>query len=44
MGWLNPPMLLGALASTQVGLSACGIAHGKGAIDAAADVIASRRG
>ncbi|MGF1659684.1 MAG: pyridoxal-phosphate-dependent aminotransferase family protein [Rubrimonas sp.] len=40
MGWLNPPMVLGALGATEIGLSACGIAHGKGALDAAADVIA----
>jgi len=37
-------MLLGALASTQVGLTACSIAHGRGALDAAADVIAAHRG
>lgn len=43
MGWLNPPMLLGALAATQAGLSACGIPYGRGAIDAAVDVIARAR-
>jgi alanine-glyoxylate transaminase/serine-glyoxylate transaminase/serine-pyruvate transaminase len=44
MGWLNPPMLLGALGSAQAGLSACAIAHGKGALDAAVEVIAAARG
>ena len=42
MGWLNPPMLLGALGSAQASLSACGIPHGKGALDAAVEVIAGR--
>lgn len=40
MGWLNPPMLLGALAATEVGLKASGIPHGAGALEAAAAVIA----
>jgi len=43
MGWLNPPMLLGALAAAQAGLSACGIPFGKGGLDAAAEVIARAR-
>jgi alanine-glyoxylate transaminase/serine-glyoxylate transaminase/serine-pyruvate transaminase len=42
MGWLNAPMLMGALGAAQAGMVACGIAHGKGALDAAADVIAAR--
>jgi alanine-glyoxylate transaminase/serine-glyoxylate transaminase/serine-pyruvate transaminase len=42
MGWLNPPMILGTLAVTQVGLAACGLRHGPGALDAAAAVIARR--
>ncbi len=41
MGHLNPPMILGTLASTQVGLAACGIRHGRGALEAAADAVAA---
>jgi len=40
MGHMNPPMLLGALATIEAGLQALGITHGKGALDAAAKVIA----
>lgn len=40
MGHLNPPMLLGTLASIEAALLSLGIAHGRGAVDAAADVIA----
>lgn len=39
MGHMNPPMLLGALATIDAGLKACNIPHGKGAIDAAVQVI-----
>ncbi len=35
MGHMNPPMLLGALATVDAGMKALGIAHGDGAIDAA---------
>jgi alanine-glyoxylate transaminase/serine-glyoxylate transaminase/serine-pyruvate transaminase len=41
MGWLNAPMLLGALATAQAGLAASGIPHGPGALDAAASVVAA---
>ena len=41
MGHLNPPMLLGALATVEAGLAACGIPHGPGALAAAARVIAA---
>ncbi len=41
MGHLNPPMLLGALATIDAGLKACGIAHGPGALEAASGVIAA---
>ena len=41
MGWLNPPMLLGALGAAQAGLAACAIPHGRGAVDAAAEVVAA---
>lgn len=40
MGHLNPPMILGTLASTQVGLIASQIPHGSGALEAAAAAIA----
>jgi alanine-glyoxylate transaminase / serine-glyoxylate transaminase / serine-pyruvate transaminase len=40
MGHLNPPMLLGALATIEAGLQALGIPHGKGALDAASAEIA----
>ncbi|MEM9779362.1 MAG: aminotransferase class V-fold PLP-dependent enzyme [Pseudomonadota bacterium] len=40
MGHLNPPMLLGTLATVDAGLSALGIVHGGGALRAASDVIA----
>jgi len=40
MGHLNPPMLLGTLASIDAGLKALGIAHGHGALEAASATIA----
>lgn len=40
MGHLNPPMVLGALATIEAGLSALGIAHGQGGVTAAAGVVA----
>jgi alanine-glyoxylate transaminase/serine-glyoxylate transaminase/serine-pyruvate transaminase len=40
MGHLNPPMILGTLATTQVGLMAMQIPHGTGAIEAATAAIA----
>ncbi|MXU66080.1 pyridoxal-phosphate-dependent aminotransferase family protein [Oceanomicrobium pacificus] len=41
MGHLNPPMILGALATLDAGLKALAIPHGRGALDAAADAIAA---
>ena len=41
MGHLNPPMLLGTLATAEAGLQALGIPHGPGGIAAAAAVIAA---
>ncbi len=41
MGWVNPPMLMGALGAAQAGLAAVGAPFGRGALDAAADVIAA---
>ncbi|MFO1141809.1 MAG: aminotransferase class V-fold PLP-dependent enzyme [Amaricoccus sp.] len=40
MGHLNPPTLLGTLATVEAGLRALGIPHGKGALEAAAAVVA----
>lgn len=40
MGHLNPHMVLGALGSVEAALTGLGIDHGKGAVDAAARVIA----
>ncbi|KCV81493.1 putative serine--glyoxylate aminotransferase [Actibacterium atlanticum] len=40
MGHVNAHMILGVLASMQAGLVALGIPHGKGALDAAAAVVA----
>ncbi|MEM9232019.1 MAG: hypothetical protein AAGB10_20705, partial [Pseudomonadota bacterium] len=40
MGHLNPPMILGTLATIEAGMSALGITHGGGALRAASDVIA----
>lgn len=41
MGHLNPQMILGVLATIEAGLQALDIAHGSGAVDAAAAVIAA---
>lgn len=43
MGHVDPPMILGALATIEAGLDACGVPHGKGAIEAAAAVVAEAR-
>ena len=41
MGHLNPPMVLGALATIEAGLGALGVARGVGALDAAAQIVAA---
>ncbi|TPE47947.1 pyridoxal-phosphate-dependent aminotransferase family protein [Amaricoccus solimangrovi] len=41
MGHLNPPTLLGTLATVETALDALGIAHGPGAVEAASRVIAA---
>ena len=41
MGHLNPPMLLGTLATIEAGLDALGIPHGRGGAEAAAASIAA---
>jgi len=43
MGHLNPPMLLGTLASIDTGFKALGIAHGEGAVSAAGSALAAAR-
>ncbi len=40
MGYVNAPMVLGTLAATEIGLTACGIAHGRGGAQAAIDYLA----
>jgi alanine-glyoxylate transaminase/serine-glyoxylate transaminase/serine-pyruvate transaminase len=40
MGHVNAQMVLGALATIEAGLTAIGVPHGKGAVEAAAGVIA----
>ena len=39
MGHLNPPMLLGALATIDTALKALNIPHGRGAVDAATNAL-----
>jgi alanine-glyoxylate transaminase/serine-glyoxylate transaminase/serine-pyruvate transaminase len=41
MGHVNPPMLLGALATIEAGLVACAIPYGAGALAAAAQAVAA---
>lgn len=41
MGWLNAAMIMGTLGATEAGLTACGIPHGRGALEAAAAEIAA---
>jgi alanine-glyoxylate transaminase/serine-glyoxylate transaminase/serine-pyruvate transaminase len=40
MGHVNAQMVLGALATMEAGLTAIGVPHGKGAVEAAAELIA----
>ena len=44
MGHLNPPMLLGTLATIEAGLTALGIAHARGGATAAAEAVAAAAG
>ena len=44
MGHLNPPMLLGTLATLEAGFRALGIRHGRGGVAAAGAVIAGAGG
>ncbi|MEM9049766.1 MAG: aminotransferase class V-fold PLP-dependent enzyme [Pseudomonadota bacterium] len=41
MGHLNPPMLLGTLGAIETAMAALGLPYGRGALDAAAGVIAA---
>jgi alanine-glyoxylate transaminase / serine-glyoxylate transaminase / serine-pyruvate transaminase len=41
MGDLNEPMLLGALATTELAMKAAGVPFGKGGVDAAIDSLSS---
>jgi alanine-glyoxylate transaminase/serine-glyoxylate transaminase/serine-pyruvate transaminase len=41
MGHLNPPMLLGALATIDTAFKALDFPHGNGAVEAAASALAS---
>jgi len=41
MGHVNAPMMLGTLATTEVGLGALGIPHGRGGLQAAIDYLAA---
>ena len=43
MGHMNPPMLLGALATMDAAFKALGVAHGSGAVESAAESL-SRAG
>ena len=42
MGHHNPVMILGVLATLDAGLKACGIPHGRGALEAATQIIAAQ--
>lgn len=44
MGHLNPPMILGALATIEAGLKSLAIPHGPAALDAAAAALTARAG
>ncbi|NCT11959.1 MAG: alanine--glyoxylate aminotransferase family protein, partial [Rhodobacterales bacterium] len=43
MGHVNAHMVLGVLAVMEAGMTALAIPHGRGALDAAADVVAGVR-
>ena len=43
MGWVNEPMVLGALGGVEMALQACGVAYEKGAISAAVDALTAAR-
>ena len=43
MGWVNEPMVLGALGVVEMALKACGVPYGKGGVTAAVDSLAEAR-
>ena len=43
MGWVNEPMVLGALGAVEMALQACDVPHGKGGVTAAVDALAAAR-
>ena len=43
MGWVNEPMVLGALGGVEMALQACGVPYAKGGVTAAVDVLTAAR-
>jgi len=43
MGWINEPMVLGALGGVEMAMQACGVPYCKGGVTAAVDTLAAAR-
>ena len=43
MGWINEPMLLGALGGVEMAMQACGVPYHKGGVTAAVDTLTAAR-
>ena len=43
MGWINEPMVLGALGAVEIAMQACGVPYRKGGLTAAVDSLAETR-
>ena len=43
MGWINEPMVLGALGAVEMAMQACGVPYRKGGVTAAVDSLAAAR-
>ena len=43
MGWINEPMVLGALGGVEMAMQACGVPYRKGGVTAAIDTLAAAR-
>ena len=43
MGWINEPMILGALGGVEIALQACGVRYEKGGLAAAVDALTAAR-
>ena len=43
MGWVNEPMVLGALGAVEMALQACCVPHDKGGVTAAVDILTAAR-